>query len=203
MYFRDTKKQSVELYSYDNITLKLYTQIASGSSVKNLIIKGNPDSNQLAVAWEQIVKQNSQNNGTYQYNSYFQLLQTYELLVNEYNTIKAMLTKLSLKIDHDLIKELRRKGYNINATVNSEVYATSLLNAGRKVENLVTKIKSKQTELNQMEAQDDRKSSLGFEELLANLSVGLGFNVDDSVTLARFNEFQKLLKKKMKNGGNK
>lgn len=192
-----TKKQSPELYSYDSVPFKLYISIAGGKSLKDLVIKGKVTNEQLAEAWEQIVKRNSSHNGSYQYGSYFQLLQAYELLINEYQMIKAMLTKLSIKVDAETINDLKQKRFFIN-TKSSALYEESLLAAGRKVENLVTKIRMKQNEMRELENKGGKdEMRVGFEELMANLSMGLGFSVEDNITLARYNEYQKLLKKKV------
>src|SRR5689334_15882053 len=134
-----TKKQSTELYSYDSIPFKVYIAIAGGASLLGLVVKGKVTNEQLTDSWEQIVKRNSSHNGSHQYGAYFQLLQAYELLINEYQMIKAMLTKLSLTVDRPTIAELKRKHYIIDASKTSEVYEQTLLAAGRKAENLVTK----------------------------------------------------------------
>jgi len=110
---------------------------------------------------------------------------------------------IAIKVDEVIINDLRLRGYKIN-TNNDKKYLESI-NAGlRRVSNLSTKIglaNSQMEEIIAMAKSVKRKSA---DELLAEVSAGLGFAVDDNVTLARFNEYSKIVANKNKptNGRN-
>lgn len=120
-------------------------------------------------------------------------------MMEEFISIRSKIIKLHFKIDTEIIKSLKRKGYNINTSSRS-LYEESLDNALSRSEGIITRISLK---LREME-KDSKKSEtedrdFGFEEIIAQLNVGLGFNVDDSLTLARFNEYKKIISKRNAN----
>jgi len=190
---------SKEYWAYETISLKLYLEIAGSGNIGRLHKKGKPDA-ECEKIWEDIVKQNQKANGSYEFDIYFFSTQDYALLLNDYIFIKAALMKLSLEVDRDLVKVLAGKGYRISLE-NSEEYAKTLLACLRRSENLITKTVMKHNELAEFsKARSGAKTS--FEEVMANLSFGLGFTVPDSITLARYNEYRKILKAKFKKHGN-
>jgi len=119
-------------------------------------------------------------------------------LAAKYLVEKASLLMIAIKVDEVIINDLRFRGYKIS-TDNDKKYLESI-NAGlRRVTNLSTKIglaNSQMEEIIAMAKSVKRKSA---DELLAEVSAGLGFAVDDNVTLARFNEYSKIVAEKNKN----
>ena len=107
---------------------------------------------------------------------------------------------ISIKVDESIINDLRLRGYKID-TSDDKKYLNSI-NAGlRRVSNLTTKIglaNSQMEEIITLAKQVKRKSA---DEMLAEVSAELGFVVDDNVTLARFNEYAKIVSKKNKQHG--
>jgi hypothetical protein len=51
-----------KFYGYDDITLKLYTEISESGDLSRLVIRGNPTPEERFEAWEQIVSKNSELN---------------------------------------------------------------------------------------------------------------------------------------------
>lgn len=202
---KSVKKQSSQnlshtsegLYDYDTIPLKVYIQIASTGKLELLLIKGeNKTLEVYTEQWESIVKRNSDTTGTFDYDEYFQLLKSYALLMVDYTLSKALLISLSFNIDYEKLQKVRSLGYRID-TSNTLTYTTSLTNALRKCENLNTKLVAKRKEIDLL-FKDAVKNKTGFEEIIANLNYQLGFNVNEDITLARFNEYKKILNRKRK-----
>lgn len=194
LYLR-CKLLSEKLFTYDDIPLKLFIEIATYGDLKKLIIKGAAMPDRLALVFEEIVKKNSDSNGSSQYNNYFQLLKDYSLLVADYTIVKALVMQLSVNIYYPAVKEIRARGYKIDLT-NSTTYAASLTAAMRKVDNLITRAAMKKKEIERLQESKEGASSDSFEAILANLSTQLGFAVPQSITLAGFNEYRKILKER-------
>lgn len=156
---------------------------------------GKVDIEKCVDAWELIVDKNSKANNSFDYINYIEKYRSYSLLLNEYITVKAMLTKLAFSIDVDIIAWLNKKGYKISITEGNSKYEECLVNAIRKSDNLVTKTVMKANELRAL--QDKRGNTNGsFESVIADLIFSLGFEVKDDITLARYNELKKLIKRK-------
>lgn len=158
--------------------------------------------------WEEIVQRNAEVSGNYTYMNHFRALKEYYRLINEHALVKAVLQKYSFsknifkrgvgpvtQRDKELVAMLAKKGYPLNFK-DDEKFADSLLAAMRKSQNLLTKITMKRNELNGfLEAKGQQQS---FEEVMADLISALQFNVDDNITLARYNEYKKFIKVKYK-----
>lgn len=151
--------------------------------------------------WEEIVRLNCINNDIHDYVNYLNALRSLSLLVNQYIAVKAHLSKLSIpvftggKIDIGSVEYLRSKGYEINMETK-ETYIISIQNALKKRENLMTRINMKRKEIEKLSTQHGKTvgDDKGVEQLLATLSFQLGFSVSDDITLARFNEYTKIVK---------
>lgn len=151
-------------------------------------------------AWEEIVRRNCIANEIHEYKNYLDALKSHALLVNQYITDKAHINKLILpvfgsgKIDMSSIEYLKSKGYVID-TSSKENYVSSLKVALSKRENLMTRINMKKKEIEkialQQKANGEEKS---LEQILAALSFQLGFPVTDDITLARYNEYNKIVR---------
>lgn len=139
-------------------------------------------------------------------------MQSYGHYLADYNLVKASLLKLvalNLEVgivighnemfiqDDDLISDLRAKGYKINTT-DKNTYCESISNAMHRAEHLVTRMKMKANEINEMMKDSGGSQVVSFEEIIANLSFMLGFELPDNLTLARYNEYKKILKERNK-----
>lgn len=182
--------------------LKMYFDIANTGELSLIQRKGRFDAEKCAEAWEEIVRMNSEANNSTEYMGYLSAYKSYDLLLNEFTLIRAMLMKLQLassfygvlRIDQECVKYLNTKGYRIN-TEDEDKYAASLEMAIKRAMNFVTKITMKRNELMGMAESDTKKPS--FAEAVANLNAALGFSVDpDTLTLSMYNEYKKVLKKR-------
>ncbi len=173
-------------------------EVCTSGDLSNLIISGRPNEIEKAEAWEAIVKENNEKNGSNAYTSYFEGIQNYYTLSNEYTMVRAMLIKIAMVVDWDTIKILNAKGYRIN-TKSSAKYAESIERAFKKSSNLMTRAKMKFNEINLLSAGTDGKGE-SFEEVMANLTAMLKFVVPDDITLSRYNEYRKVIKNRSKRG---
>lgn len=110
---------------------------------------------------------------------------------------------LLLVIDQPTIEYLNSQGYKIDTAHGQEQYEKSIAAAIVKSSNLNSKLKQK---LNQIETFNqgliekrksfaDKEGASGFEAQLATISFHLGFAVDDAITLAKYNEYVKIIHK--------
>lgn len=157
------------------------------------LVKKEPATDEACMeAWEDIVKKNGENTGNNSYSSYFSDAVQYGQLLSEYLFMRAALTKLLYVIDFDLIQKVRDLSYTINLE-NSQRYADSLYATSRQVDNLATRIKM---QYNRMALNTVDKTGGGFDEAIVNLNMALGMEVNDNITLARYNEYCKIIKKR-------
>ena len=172
-----------------------------------LIIEGEPTEKEAIEAWDKIIVKNNELNGGYDFINYVDTLQGYSITLAEYNLIKAMLLKLvalnieaRINIEHDdlfiqdeyLISELKKRKYKIDTSSASNFWKT-LAEALQKSESIQTRLKIKIHELEEFTKGEGTGTT--FDELLANVSAALGFVIPDDITLARFNEYRKILKR--------
>lgn len=187
---------SESYWQYSDILLSLYFKIANTGSVELLAKSGNGDRNKCLYLWEEIVKKNSEVNGSGDYINHLSDFKTFAKLNNDYYLVKAMLMRLSLQFDKGLQEDLRKKGYNI-ADPDTEEFFTSMMIADRQASNIVTKIKMKQNELNKVASRSVKKFSS--DKALANLSVSLNMVLPQDITLSLFNEYRLIAKEKQTN----
>lgn len=186
----------IKFYDYSNIPLKLFIEVAESADYMRLVMEGECSIDECFEQWEKLIQENSRINGNAEYRSYYDNLKHYNKLLADFNVIKATITILYFEIDNEMIEYLNAKGYKIS-TKSSVDYANSLNAAMNKSNNLITKIEMRYKAI--VRASEQSKGSnrqITFEVLMANLTIALGFTVDDSLTLARYNEYNKIIKKK-------
>jgi hypothetical protein len=188
------KISSVTFYHHENIPLKLYLEIASSNDYQRLVISGKATDQECLQAWEKIVQKNYEVNGGFDYLNYKDTLRAYGRLVAEYNLIRCYLIKLVFMVDNDYIAFLDERGYKIKTT-NSIEYAESINACLIRSENLITRITMKANELKEY-IKESSGDVTTFEGIMAGLSMSLGFQIKDDITLLRFNEYKKLINKK-------
>lgn len=164
-----------------------------------LAFGGNVSQDKCVVEWEKIVKRNAEENGRNDYSIYFDLYKAYSILLAEYVLVKSLLTYLCYVIDYTYIKRLRKMGYKVDTT-NSTTYTESLTSGLKRSENLNTKITSKQKEMEAMLGPIDKNKvePMSIEQTIAQLNLALGFVETTDITLARFNEYRKVLRERNK-----
>jgi hypothetical protein len=153
--------------------------------------------------WEEIVQRNAEVNGNYTYMNWFRASREYYKLISEHALVKAILQKFSFTktfkrfvgptTDKDkvLVAVLGQRGYVLDFR-SSEQFAESIYANMLKSQNLVTKITMKRNEINGFVSSNGAVQ--GFEEVMADLIASLNVNVDDNITLARYNEYKKVIK---------
>ena len=153
-----------------------------------LIVIGTATEEQCKVEWEKIISANCEQSNSYDYFNYQDLVGTYCSLLEEHVLVKATLLRLHLEVDDESIQDLRSKGYNIKDS-SHEDYRDSLMVAMHRSEHLISRIKMKSNELQALIGQ-----VVTFEEIMAHLTVALpGVFITDDLTLARFNEYKKII----------
>lgn len=171
--------------------------IATTGNLNLLLLSGSLNREALMQQWEAIVKANSKASGDYAYDSFFHLIKGYAQIIANYTIVKASLWKLSFMIDWETIKDLRKRGFKID-TSNTTKYTASLTAGLHKVNNLITRATMKRKEMEALQQKENasKGSKIIFEELIAHLSMSLGFEVKDTITLAAFNAYRSVLKRK-------
>jgi hypothetical protein len=172
--------------------------IKSGDFTK-LIKKGKASEVECLEAWERIVKKQEKETGSNQFNTFLSLLKGYAILLNDHTVIRACLLHLKYSpVDWEVLKTVTDKGYDIKV---KDGYADlESVQAGlRRCENLVTKATMKSKELQRMfQGKEEKAEPQSFESVMAHLIAALEFNVDENITLARYNEYQKILRERQK-----
>lgn len=177
--------------------------IAETADYMALVVDGKPTIDESFEQWELLIQKNSEINGNAEYRSYYENLKHYNRLLNDFNVIKCTLTILHFEVDNSMIAYLATKGYKID-TSSSELYLKSLTAALNKSNNLISKIEMRAKALTKAAEQSKGSNQqVTFEILMANLTISLGFTVDDSLTLARYNEYNKIIKKNNEQAKNK
>jgi len=150
--------------------------------------------------WLQIIKDNAEATDNEQFTFYTKTFLKKSALAAKYLVEKASLLMIAIKVDEVIINDLRSRGYKID-TSDDKKYLNSI-NAGlRRVSNLTTKIGLANSQMEDIIAMAKSVKRKSADELLAEVSAGLGFAIDDNVTLARFNEYSKIVAKKNKADG--
>lgn len=190
------KRSTGALYTYDSIPLTLYLEVAQTGNTDLLVISGNPTEKEIEKAWDEITRLNS--NSTGRTNHQLDNIKDYVRLLSKYQASLASIMQLHLCVDDEALLYLASNGYKIDTSSNT-AFRESLKAAQRKVANVVTKIESKYKEIMAAAAEADPDAPVhsGIETMLAAVSATLGFNVESNVTLARFNEYNKIIKKRI------
>ena len=188
----------VQYLTYDEILLRTYVDILKTGNKRLLVIAGNPTETALLEEWEKIVLQNSKANDEFELSNYIDTLLNYKRLRTEYNLINAYLYKLLQVPDDEAFRYLKRKGYKIEVSKGNGPYIESIKAALHRATSYITQIKAHEKEMEQAVSKAADSQSVSVEQVLATISASLGFNVPTDVTLARFNEFKKIVRQKNK-----
>jgi hypothetical protein len=195
---------TASLYSYETIRLRTYMDIVRTGNILLLVIKGKPDPEICYDAFETIIKKNSEANGNFSFDNTLDLKKVFGMLIADYVAIKAALTVLLFQVDDNLIEFLAEKGYRVETTITdeekkegktvSQKYVDSIRQAMRVSDSINTRLQSKQIELDDLT--DKAGRPMGFEELIACVSAGIGFGISPDISLAGFNEYQRIIRQR-------
>lgn len=179
-----------EPYDYDTLPLRLYFRIVETKNFA-LIARGCVGVD-VPRLWEDIVRRSERDTNSIVYLKRVEDLKALRDIIAEYIIVKASLIRLLYKPNRNIIADLHERGYSINLAT-SEDYAISVSNNLQTVNNLITQLEMKSHEL----AVDEVDlGTANFDSAMAGVSVALGFAVPDNITLRRFNEYQKLIRRK-------
>lgn len=191
---RSSNKGSAIYFTYDDLPLKVYYRIIELKDYSLLCRSGKP--NDLDRRWEEIVKKVEKFNNSLWYHNHLDDLKELKWIMSEYIIVKSSLYKLLYKFDKELVQELIEKGYYIS-TASDEEYAQTLFDRLQNIENLITKLKMKKNEMAlEQEVEEEKKTKPSFDLAMAQLSMTLGFVLPEDITLARFNEYNRMLQEK-------
>lgn len=183
-------------WGYDDITLKLYLDIANTGNL-SLLAKKRVfiPIRTLVTLWEGIVKRNAEENNNLTYDYYHTLEENYCLLLVDYVSIKATISKLVIRYDEDDYNFLIEKGYRLPKFSTGLEFAEVLERASKKCEDLITKIKMNRLELGKLEIEGDAQPKT-LQRLLSMVDVDLPFELREDITLAKYNEYKKRVKER-------
>lgn len=169
--------------------------------------------------WEEIVQENATATNNLTLNSFLKRSKGLASLLADYNSVIGSLMLASMAIDNDTIAWLDSKGYKLDTScskvcqepqrnnnqeepylnlchLNCHRYCHSLAENNQRRRHIVTKIISKRNEMLRSAAENGGKLPT-VEEMIAHISAGIGFEVKDNITLARYNEYKKIIKSKI------
>lgn len=191
-------------WAYDNIKLKLFIEIAQTKELHKLIVEGSAEIEELQEQWEEIIKLNANANNDFTLDQYSQSVKSYGILLRNHILIKIAITKLKFRVDEDDINFLKSHRIKIDQSTATS-YNKTLEMAERKSDNLVTRMNMELTKVQNLIAEKMEEQGKGpnMEELLAQVSVGIGFQVMDDITLARYNEYKKVISRRVDNQKNR
>lgn len=180
-------------YNYENIKLVLFLQVAKTSNYNLLCFDGEPDEKECTIAWEEIIKSNGEATGGMELDIFNDLKESYGLLLQDYNVIKVIILKLHFVIDYDDINYLKSKGYKFEFKNNKE-YITCLLNAKNRAGDIVTKMKMKRNEIDELTKKKEG-NEISIADLITDLNFELKFAaVDADVLLSVYNAYSNKIK---------
>ncbi len=202
---KDKSKITIgQYFNYENILLRTYIEIANGGDFKKLLVSGEFEIEQAVKVWESIVNRNDSGAAS-KYNKVFKAHKSYTDLYHTYVYIKACFLKLYFQavmrfepIEDELIIFLEQEGYKID----KGDYHNSIITGLNKSNNFVSRLTAKENELDKLTGNNGKviksKKPVTFEELMASITIDLGFVVSDDITLSRYNEYCKVINAKRK-----
>lgn len=200
------KPNLAKFYEYQTVKFKTFLEIANSGNYSLLLVSGKATETELETAWEQIMIERAKNSTNRSYNLYLEKYRSVAMLKARYIVERAMLEKLGLGVDfsnrvekNDLflgldvetLTEMRNRGYKLS-TKTDDQFRNSLLSAWNKYNNLVTKIKMAENELNRTLSTIDTKPAT-YAQIMARLRVDLKPTViPEDITLAEFDAYDKI-----------
>jgi hypothetical protein len=175
-------------------------ELAKSGELERLVIYGKASYRECELAWEQIIRRANKANNSQDFANYVEAYRYYLQLIKDYDRIRAALIVLRIEVDDELITFLKGKGLIIDTSTGS-TFLNSILLAEKRARAFETKIKMRQNDLALMTRSEGDTVETTFEEVLANVSVLIGFAVDPEIKLAGYNEYMKIIRKRSKQNG--
>jgi hypothetical protein len=172
--------------------------VSKSGNLKSLVKSGDATDEQCGEVWEKIVQKNNYHSGTNQYDNYLNLIKQYNMAIRELNAVVSSIMCLWFAIDDSQIGFLRGKGYKID-TNSASGYEKSLVVAMHESGRIRSKIKIKYNQIqnfNQRAQENKEQGEVSVDDMLSALSMEVGFQIPDSITLAQYNAYAKRIKKR-------
>lgn len=185
-------------WTYDDILLRHFYDVSKSGDYRTLVKSGDATDEQCAEAWEKIVQKNNYHSGNRQYDNYLNLVKQYNLAIKELNAVVSTIMCLIFVVDKEQIEFLKSKGYKID-TSSATAYDNSLAIALHESGKIRSKIKIKYNQINnfnQRAIESKEHGEVTLDEMLTALSMEVGFQLPDSITLAQYNAYAKRVKKR-------
>lgn len=160
--------------------------------------KGFREHEKELIIWGEIILEYGKLDNNNQIQDSFDKAKNVMELENSYNTIKAMIKMLMIVTPthekygekaNEVVNMLAKMGYKIDLS-NSDKYKESVLAANKRSNSLLTHIRMKK---NALRGENDEKG-INYDEIMAMLQTN--FNVDESLTVARYLSMKKIIEKK-------
>lgn len=199
MFSKLFKQKSATFYTYENVPLKLYLEVANTGNLELLVIKGKARHEQCIAAIEAIMIESERKTGNALISRYMTMSKVYLSLIAEYTFMRASIIICILRgwlyIDWEHLSSVKKK-YNISTT-SASAYMQSLRTALNSCNNLLTKAEMQRKEIERIKPSGEEKQK-SFYEIIASLSSALGFTVPETITLSQYNEYGRVLKEREK-----
>lgn len=172
--------------------------ISSSGNYNLLCISGEPTTEQLISRWEEIIRENGKHNGDKSFETYFQLIRSYALIIAEYVVVQtSLMLMLTMPIDFELVTDMRKRGYKMDVNSNDS-YHKSIQAALSKVKNCITRAIMKRKEIDsKFKDAPKQGQTSSFSRVIASINAGMGWQaINDSTSLVMYNEYRSILKEK-------
>ena len=164
-----------------------------------LIKSGEATIDECSEAWEKIVEKNNYHSGNNQLDNYKNLIKQYNLAIKELNAVVSTILCLCFVVDEEQIKFLKSKGYKID-TSSGTAFDLSLGIALHESGKIRSKIKMKFNQLSNFNQkaieQREGQGDISIDDMISSLSLEVGFQVPDTITLSQYNAYAKRIKKR-------
>ncbi len=193
-----TRITSATYFRYDDISLKLYIEIAQTGKFRKLLRSGTFDHEECLTRWELIVKEHQEMTGNTQYNELFYLQQGYHQLLAQHAIVRALLLTMRLDPDEATFNELNKRGYRLILTTRP-AYLMSYKIAEARCKNIVTKATMKLKELERAQEVTEKVKGKSFDAIMVELNMAIApDHASDDISLSRYNEYVRLIKERNK-----
>lgn len=196
--------------------MKLFLDIVKDGDYMKVVKRGECDLGKAYDEWEKILRDYNKAAGSVEYLSYVDDLKAINSMLNELNMVRSMLTYLMFDIDDEIIEALRVRGFHVKVEKEAphlrgaQAYAQSIADCLQNSNNLFTRINMKAKKINAVaKRKGEQVENPTYDDLVANLIMGLGFQVEEPLRLARYITLKKeiesreeRLKNQRKNGRN-
>jgi hypothetical protein len=176
------------------LPLRIFFEVAESGKVELLIIKGEVSKADLVKTWENIIEEYSKIDKNMAIRDVIEKKDEMFKQAALYCEIKGMLLYLLGAYKQEYVERLNELGYRINED-DRETFVKSIKTADSRANHISTRLQFLQKDLEKHDT--DEKSS--FDAVIAWLSSQLGFEVNEDITVLRYLEYKKQIKRRERN----